>query len=171
MNLEERHTLPKTTLYIFFYFSFLAPVPSYSTSSSSLTHQLVSKPILLSPAYSYTYIYMAIQTFSVWSQIQLPEAIFFWKKRMVGNGARISIPAGAMKTVETIKEITADNYSEYEIHAMLLKWNMNPMTLLNAFVFRVYHLIILFSYMIPDLVSLTESMISLWVFYLWGFLT
>lgn len=43
------------------------------------------------------------------------------KKRMVGNGARVLIPAGAMKTVESIKEITANNYSEDEIHALLLK--------------------------------------------------
>ncbi|KAH0941666.1 hypothetical protein HID58_001303 [Brassica napus] len=34
------------------------------------------------------------------------------------------------------EEITAGNYSEDEIHAILLVCNMNPMTLLNAFVFR-----------------------------------
>ncbi|CAH8356473.1 unnamed protein product [Eruca vesicaria subsp. sativa] len=45
---------------------------------------------------------------------------------MVGGGARVSIPAKTRKTVQTIKEITAGNYSEDEIHAMLLECNMNP---------------------------------------------
>ncbi|CAN6926660.1 unnamed protein product [Brassica oleracea] len=43
-----------------------------------------------------------------------------------GGGARVSIPAKTRKTIQTIKEITAGNYSEEEIHAMLLECNMNP---------------------------------------------
>ncbi|CAN7113249.1 unnamed protein product [Brassica rapa subsp. narinosa] len=43
-----------------------------------------------------------------------------------GGGARVSIPAKTRKMIQTIKEITAGNYSEEEIHAMLLECNMNP---------------------------------------------
>ncbi|KAL0744168.1 hypothetical protein Bca4012_085681 [Brassica carinata] len=45
---------------------------------------------------------------------------------VVGSGARVSIPADTRKTIQNIKEITAGNYSEDEIHAMLLECNMNP---------------------------------------------
>ncbi|CAH8290601.1 unnamed protein product [Eruca vesicaria subsp. sativa] len=45
---------------------------------------------------------------------------------MVGSGARVSFSADTRKTIQTIKEITAGNYSEDEIHAMLLECNMNP---------------------------------------------
>ncbi|KAL0708393.1 hypothetical protein Bca4012_074819 [Brassica carinata] len=45
---------------------------------------------------------------------------------MVGSGARVSIDADTRKTIQTIKEITAGNYSEDEIHAMLLECSMNP---------------------------------------------
>ncbi|CAF2102684.1 BnaA05g29970D [Brassica napus] len=45
---------------------------------------------------------------------------------MVGSGARVSIDADTRKTIQTIKEITAGNYSEDEIHAMLLDCSMNP---------------------------------------------
>ncbi|KAJ4886000.1 hypothetical protein Rs2_25748 [Raphanus sativus] len=43
-----------------------------------------------------------------------------------GGGARVSIPAKTRKTIQNIKEITAGNYSEEEIHAMLLECNMDP---------------------------------------------
>ncbi|KAF3586056.1 hypothetical protein F2Q69_00032200 [Brassica cretica] len=45
---------------------------------------------------------------------------------MVGSGARVSTDADTRKTIQTIKEITAGNYSEDEIHAMLLECSMNP---------------------------------------------
>ncbi|CAH2054594.1 unnamed protein product [Thlaspi arvense] len=45
---------------------------------------------------------------------------------MVGSGTRVSIPASTRKTIQNIKEITAGNYSEDEIHAMLHECNMNP---------------------------------------------
>ncbi|KAJ0234065.1 Flocculation protein [Hirschfeldia incana] len=45
---------------------------------------------------------------------------------VVGSGGRVSITAETRKTIQTIKEITAGNYSEDEIHAMLLDCNMNP---------------------------------------------
>ncbi|KAF8091515.1 hypothetical protein N665_0444s0029 [Sinapis alba] len=45
---------------------------------------------------------------------------------VVGSGGRVSIPAETRKMIQTIKEITAGNYSEDEIHAMLLDCNMNP---------------------------------------------
>ncbi|KAG2318153.1 hypothetical protein Bca52824_021275 [Brassica carinata] len=43
-----------------------------------------------------------------------------------GGGARVSIPAKTRKTIQNIKEITAGNYGEEEIHAMLLECNMDP---------------------------------------------
>ncbi|KAF8082057.1 hypothetical protein N665_0850s0009 [Sinapis alba] len=43
-----------------------------------------------------------------------------------GGGARVSIAAETRKTIQTIKEITAGNYSDDEIHAMLLECDMDP---------------------------------------------
>lgn len=45
---------------------------------------------------------------------------------MVGSGSRVSIPATTRKTIQNIKEITAGNYSEDEILAMLHECNMDP---------------------------------------------
>ncbi|VVA96843.1 unnamed protein product [Arabis nemorensis] len=45
---------------------------------------------------------------------------------MVGSGSRVSIPASTRKLIQNIKEITAGNYSEDEIHAMLHECNMDP---------------------------------------------
>ncbi|XP_010486335.1 PREDICTED: GBF-interacting protein 1-like [Camelina sativa] len=45
---------------------------------------------------------------------------------MVGSGARVSIPASTRKMIQNIKETTAGNYSEDEIHAMLHECNMDP---------------------------------------------
>lgn len=69
----------------------------------------------------------------VWSQIQLEAKSEIRlknqkkkKKRMVGSGARVSIPASTRKMIQNIKEITAGNYSEDEILAMLHECNMDP---------------------------------------------
>ncbi|XP_010524628.1 PREDICTED: GBF-interacting protein 1-like [Tarenaya hassleriana] len=45
---------------------------------------------------------------------------------MVGGGTRVSIPASAKKMIQSIKEITAGNYSEEEILAMLHECDMDP---------------------------------------------
>ncbi|KAL1211997.1 GBF-interacting protein 1-like [Cardamine amara subsp. amara] len=44
---------------------------------------------------------------------------------MVGSGARVSIPASTRKKIQSIKEITGENYSEDEILAMLHECNMD----------------------------------------------
>ncbi|XP_010547194.1 PREDICTED: GBF-interacting protein 1-like isoform X2 [Tarenaya hassleriana] len=45
---------------------------------------------------------------------------------MVGGGIRVSIPASTRKMIHSIKEITAGNYSEDEILAMLHECDMDP---------------------------------------------
>lgn len=135
MNLERRrepYASKNHTPYFIFLFPFLSFFVLLRTQAS---FKSPPSPANSSPAYSlYIYIHRGLLRPSRPgprdSITRKPHSFEKEKKKrermMVGSGARVSTDADTRKTIQTIKEITAGNYSEDEIHAMLLECSMNP---------------------------------------------